>query len=606
MVRPPPMHRYITMDEKGKPRESAVKLIQRLISFVVRYKLRLAVLLASASLSIILNLYTPYIGRLLIDQGIMAADVGNIVRYGILLASIVLMGWCAGVFRFYMLSWITQRLLYDLRTLMFEKSVYLDYGYFSSVEPGQIISRFTNDIDTVGETATSGLLDTLFNSFTIAGAIIAMLSINWKLAAAVCLLIPLIAFTALTIAERSRAAYRVVRSKVGELTSKVEESISGIREVQSYSERRRIDIESFSRIGYEVMQANIRATRIMGLINPLMNLIRGAAIALVIVYGGYLVSIGEATIGSLVAFYSYLEMFFGPVIMVALFYNTFQSALAAAERIFEFLDAKSSVVEMPDAVDFEIERGEVSLEHVYFSYGSTTVFEDFDLKINPGEILAVVGPTGAGKTTLANLILRLYDPQKGRVAIDGVDLRNIKISSLRRQTALVPQEPILFEDTVIENIRYGKPDASDEEIVEAIRRLGLEELVEKLPEGLYTRVTEGGANLSVGQRQLINIARALIRNPKIVILDEATSSVDPYTESLLQRAMKMFLKGRTCIIIAHRLSTTFLADRVIVLDNGRIVEEGSHLELLRRGGMYAKLYEAQLGEAAKALRATMR
>jgi len=594
------------MDEKGKPRESVVKLIQRLISFVAKYKLRLIVLLASASLSIILNLYTPYIGRLLIDQGIMAADVGNIVQYGLLLVSIALTGWCAGVFRFYMLSWITQRLLYDLRTLMFEKSVYLDYGYFSSVEPGQIISRFTNDIDTVGETATSGLLDTLFNSFTIAGAIIAMLSINWKLAAAVCLLIPLIAFTALTIAERSRAAYRVVRSKVGELTSKVEESISGIREAQSYSERKHIDIESFSRIGYEVMQANIRATRIMGLINPLMNLIRGAAIALVIVYGGYLVSIGETTIGSLVAFYSYLEMFFGPVIMVALFYNTFQSALAAAERIFEFLNAKSSVVEMPDAVDFEIERGEVSLEHVYFSYGSTPVFEDFNLKINPGEILAVVGPTGAGKTTLANLILRLYDPQKGRVAIDGVDLRNIKISSLRRQTALVPQEPILFEDTVIENIRYGKPDASDEEIIEAIRRLGLEELVERLPEGLYTRVTEGGANLSVGQRQLINIARALIRNPKIVILDEATSSVDPYTESLLQRAMKTFLKGRTCIIIAHRLSTTFLADRVIVLDNGRIVEEGSHLELLRRGGMYAKLYEAQLGEAAKALRATIR
>jgi len=606
MARPPPMYRYITMDEKGKPRESVVKLIQRLISFVAKYKLRLIVLLASASLSIILNLYTPYIGRLLIDQGIMAADVGNIVQYGLLLVSIALTGWCAGVFRFYMLSWITQRLLYDLRTLMFEKSVYLDYGYFSSVEPGQIISRFTNDIDTVGETATSGLLDTLFNSFTIAGAIIAMLSINWKLAAAVCLLIPLIAFTALTIAERSRAAYRVVRSKVGELTSKVEESISGIREAQSYSERKHIDIESFSRIGYEVMQANIRATRIMGLINPLMNLIRGAAIALVIVYGGYLVSIGETTIGSLVAFYSYLEMFFGPVIMVALFYNTFQSALAAAERIFEFLNAKSSVVEMPDAVDFEIERGEVSLEHVYFSYGSTPVFEDFNLKINPGEILAVVGPTGAGKTTLANLILRLYDPQKGRVAIDGVDLRNIKISSLRRQTALVPQEPILFEDTVIENIRYGKPDASDEEIIEAIRRLGLEELVERLPEGLYTRVTEGGANLSVGQRQLINIARALIRNPKIVILDEATSSVDPYTESLLQRAMKTFLKGRTCIIIAHRLSTTFLADRVIVLDNGRIVEEGSHLELLRRGGMYAKLYEAQLGEAAKALRATIR
>lgn len=602
MAHPPHIHRYMTMEEKGKPRESTIKLMRRLLSFIARYKLRVAILLISASLSIILNLYAPYIGRLLIDQGIMAANVDNMVRYGVLLASIALAGWCAGVFRFYMLSWITQRLLYDLRKLMFEKSVHLDYGYFSSVEPGQIISRFTNDIDTVGETAASGLLDTLFNSFTIIGAIVAMTSINWKLTLAAFFMIPLIVLTVITIAEKSRAAYRVVRSKVGELTSKVEESVSGIREAQSYSERRRIDIESFSRIGLEVMQANIRATKVIGLMNPLMNLIRGGAIAIIIVYGGYLVSTGEATIGSLVAFYSYLEMFFGPVTMIALFYNTFQSALAAAERIFGFIDAKPSVVEAPDAVDIEIENGRISLENVYFSYGDTPVFEDFNLEIKPGEILAVVGPTGAGKTTLANLILRLYDPQKGVVTIDGVDVRRIRIQSLRRQTALVPQEPILFEDTVIGNIRYGKQDASDEEIAEAIRMLGLEELIEKLPEGLNTRVTEGGVNLSVGQRQLINIARALIRNPKIVVLDEATSSVDPYTESLLQRALKKLLEGRTCIIIAHRLSTTFLADRVIVLDKGRIVEEGSHIELLRKGGIYAKLYEAQLGEAAKAIR----
>jgi len=602
MAHPPHIHRYITMEEKGRPRESTIKLIQRLLSLIVRYKLRLSILLISASLSIILNLYTPYIGHLLIDQGIMAANVDNMIRYGILLASIAFTGWCAGVSRFYMLSWITQKLLYDLRKLMFEKSMQLDYGYFSSIEPGQIISRFTNDVDTVGETATSGLLDTLFNSFTIIGAIIAMLSINWKLTIAVFFMMPLIIFTVITIAERSRAAYRVVRSKVGELTSKVEESISGIREAQSYSERRRIDVESFSRIGLEVMQANIRATKVIGLMNPLMNLIRGGAIAIIIVYGGYLVSIGEATIGSLVAFYSYLEMFFGPITMVALFYNTFQSALAAAERIFDFIDAKPSVVEASDAIDLEIEKGEITLEDVYFSYDNTPVFQDFNLRIKPGEILAVVGPTGAGKTTLANLILRLYDPQKGRITVDGVDIRKIKISSLRRQTALVPQEPILFEDTVIGNIRYGRPDASDEEITEAIRRLGLEELIERLPEGLYTRVTEGGANLSVGQRQLINIARALIRNPKIVVLDEATSSVDPYTESLIQKALKKLLENRTCIIIAHRLSTTFLADRVIVLENGRIVEEGSHIDLLRMGGVYAKLYEAQLGEAVKAIR----
>ncbi|MEM2028689.1 MAG: ATP-binding cassette domain-containing protein [Candidatus Bathyarchaeia archaeon] len=251
-------------------------------------------------------------------------------------------------------------------------------------------------------------------------------------------------------------------------------------------------------------------------------------------------------------------------------------------------------------MDFEIKSGEIIFENVSFGYGETKVFENFNLKVNPGEILAVVGPTGAGKTSLANLILRLYDPQGGRILIDGVDIRKIRLSSLRRQISLVPQEPILFKDTVRENIRYGKPDAKDEEIIRVIHDLGLEPIIKTLPEGLDTMVSEGGANLSVGQRQLINVARTLLRKPKIIILDEATSSVDPYTESLLQEALKRLLSGRTCIIIAHRLSTTFLADRVIVLDGGKIVEEGTHNELLKRGGLFAKLYELQIGELIKA------
>ncbi|MEM3815310.1 MAG: ABC transporter ATP-binding protein, partial [Candidatus Bathyarchaeia archaeon] len=323
-------------------------------------------------------------------------------------------------------------------------------------------------------------------------------------------------------------------------------------------------------------------------------------VAILAFYGGHLIISGETTIGTLIAFYSYVEMFFNPVITLTVYYNMLQSALAAAERIFEYLETKPSVKDSSDAVDFEIKSGEIIFENVSFGYGETKVFENFNLKVNPGEILAVVGPTGAGKTSLANLILRLYDPQGGRILIDGVDIRKIRLSSLRRQISLVPQEPILFKDTVRENIRYGKPDAKDEEIIRVIRDLGLEPIIKTLPEGLDTMVSEGGANLSVGQRQLINVARTLLRKPKIIILDEATSSVDPYTESLLQEALKRLLSGRTCIIIAHRLSTTFLADRVIVLDKGKIVEEGTHDELLRRGGLFAKLYELQVGELIRA------
>jgi ABC-type multidrug transport system fused ATPase/permease subunit len=592
--------RYAREGAEGKPKSPPSKILARLLKLIWNYKVRVLIFIAAASAVLILNVIAPYYGRKIIDEGIMVGDVNALVFYATIVAVIAVCSWILGVIRSYSIAWLTQRLLYDLRSSLFTHSTELDYAFFSSMPAGQVISRFTSDVEAVGQTATTGFIDAVFNTLTIIGALTAMVSLNIKLTLATLSLIPLIIVSVIFLARRSYRAYRDVRMKVGELTSNIEQTVSGMRVSQSFSERDRENLKRFERVSYETMRANLKATLIMALTRPVLSIIRAAIIAILAFYGGHLIISGEATIGTLIAFYSYVEMFFNPIMTLTVYYNMLQSALAAAERIFEYLETKPLVKDSENAIDFNIEKGEILIENVSFKYGEKSVFEGFNLKINPGEILAVVGPTGAGKTTLANLILRLYDPQEGRILIDGVDIKTIKLKSLRSQLSLVPQEPILFKDTVLENIRYGKPDATDEDIINVIRDLSLEPLIETLPNGLNTMVSEGGGNLSVGQRQLINFARALLRKPKIIILDEATSSVDPYTESLLQEALRKLLKGRTCIIIAHRLSTTFLADRIIALDKGKIVEEGTHEELLKLGGLYAKLYELQIGKPIEA------
>ena len=592
--------RYAREGAEGKPKSPPSKILVRLLRLMWNYKIRVLIFIAAASAVLILNVIGPYFGRKIIDEGIMAGDVNALVFYVTIIAVIAACIWVLGIIRSYSIAWLTQRLLYDLRLSLFAHSTELDYAFFSSMPAGQVISRFTSDVEAVGQTATTGFIDAVFNALTIVGALAAMISLNIKLTLATLSLIPLIVVSVIFLAKRSYRAYREVRAKVGELTSNIEQTVSGMRVSQSFSERDRENLRRFERVSYETMRANLKATLVMALTRPVLGIIRAAIIAILAFYGGHLIIGGETTIGTLIAFYSYVEMFFNPIMTLTVYYNMLQSALAAAERIFEYLETEPSVKDSENAIDFEIKKGEILIENVSFKYGETSVFDGFNLKINPGEILAVVGPTGAGKTTLANLILRLYDPQEGRILIDGVDIKTIKLKSLRSQLSLVPQEPVLFRDTVLENIRYGKPDATNEDVMNVIRDLGLEPLIETLPDGLNTMVSEGGGNLSVGQRQLINFARALLRKPKIIILDEATSSVDPYTESLLQEALKRLLKGRTCIIIAHRLSTTFLADRVIVLDKGKIVEEGTHEELLVKGGLYANLYKLQIGKPIEA------
>lgn len=594
------MGRYMREGEEGKPKSSPSKIIVKLLRLVWKYKIQLLIFTSVASAVLALNVIGPYVGKRIVDEGIMAKNMDALIVYSLILAVIASCSWALGIVRSYSIARLTQKLLYDLRSKLFSHSVEMDYAFFSTIPAGQVISRFTSDVETVGQTATTGFIDAIFNALTIFGALIAMLSLNVKLTLVTLSLIPFMIIAAMYLARRSYRAYREVRARVGELTSNIEQTVVGMRVSQSFSGRDIENLRQFERVSYETMRANLKATIVMALTRPVLSLIRAATIALLIFYGGHLVINNETTIGTLIAFYSYVEMFFQPAIMLTIYYNMLQSALAAAERIFEYLEAKPKVTEAQDAFDLEVKRGEITIENVSFAYDGYKVFENLNLHVKPGEILAVVGPTGAGKTTLANLILRLYDPQKGRILIDGVDIRKVTLKSLRSQLALVPQEPVLFKDSILENIRYGKPDATDEEISRIVNELGLEPLVESMPEGLRTMVSEGGENLSIGQRQLINVARTLIRNPKIIILDEATSSVDPYTESLLQEALERLFKGRTCIIIAHRLSTTFLADRVIVLDRGKIVEEGTHDELLKKRGLYAKLYEIQIGRPSSA------
>jgi ATP-binding cassette subfamily B protein len=370
----------------------------------------------------------------------------------------------------------------------------------------------------------------------------------------------------------------------------------GMRVIQSFT-RESDQQQAFGQVNVENLQANLTAARLFAVFPAGVELISAVGTCVVLWYGGLQVASGAITIGTIVAFMSYLTMFFRPLLQLSVFYTNFQSAMAGAERMFELIDAPIDVDEKNDAVVLGSLKGEISFEDVSFGYDPRfPVLRNITLKVAPNETLAVVGPTGAGKTTLVNLVCRFYDPTSGSIKVDGYDLRDVKLESLHRQIGLVLQEPFLFSGSVKENIRYSKPEASDDAVVEAAKAVGAHDFIERLPEGYDTIIREGATNLSVGQRQLIAFARALLADPRILIMDEATSSVDPYTELLIRRALEKLLKNRTSLIIAHRLSTVRNADRIIVLDEGTIVEEGTHDELIARNGLYARLYRMQFRE----------
>jgi ABC-type multidrug transport system fused ATPase/permease subunit len=447
----------------------------------------------------------------------------------------------------------------------------------------------------MNDVLTNGLL-TLFTDLVLLTSTIAvMLAINWHLALATFAVLPIMAFAIWQFTQKARVAYRITRKRMSAVTAGFQENVSGARVVQAFT-RESFNAERFERINRANKEANINANTLSSGLMPVVEFTSALATVAVIWYGGSLVMSDGVTLGVLVAFLTYITRFFQPLRDLMQFYNQVQAAMAGAERVFELLDEPVTLAERPDPVELPSVRGEVEFRHVSFGYGGDLVLRDLNLHAQPGQMIALVGHTGAGKTTIASLLARFYDPTSGAVLLDGHDLRDLSFATLRQNVAVVLQENFLFAGTIADNLRYGKLDATDEEIEEAAQAAGAHEFIARLPMGYETPIMERAANLSLGQRQLIAIARAVLADPRVLILDEATSNVDPRTELTLQKALRTLLAGRTSLVIAHRLSTIEAADQILVLEHGVVLERGRHAELLQQRGAYYALHRQLRGE----------
>jgi len=598
-IHPPHHHR---LEEETERKTPSKVLILRLLRYLLPYKKGLILVLFAIVTTSITGIISPYIlGREIVAKYILRSDFAGLQRIILLFIGVLFVNWLADTLRTYSIGKIGQNMLFKMRSELFSHLQELSFSFFDSSDSGDIISRVTNDTDSIGEAFTSGVISVISDILSLALIIVVMFSVNVQLSLATMLVVPFIIVDALAFNSMFKAAYRAQRTKIAGVTSKLEEGISGIREIKSFT-REDDAIEDFRQANLQNFQANLQATKVWGTFFPTVQIIQAIGSGIVMIYGGMLALNGalgpiEDAIGTLITFLMYVRMFFGPIFDLTNFYNTIQSALAAAERIFELIDTQPEIMDSEDAVEMPPIEGEITFENVTFGYNPEyPVLHNISFHVKPKETIALVGPTGAGKSTIIKLLSRFYDPQSGSIKIDGYDIRHVTQKSLRSQMGIVLQDTFLFNGTIMENIRYGKLEASEEDVINAAKIVGAHEFITKLPDGYNTKLGERGTGLSVGQKQLISFSRALLRDPAILILDEATSSIDPYTDLLIRRAMKTLLKNRTSIIIAHRLSTVRNADRILVIDNGRIIEEGNHQELIGKGGLYSHLYEMQFKE----------
>ncbi len=583
---------HMGLEEQRKRKLSDKELLMWFFKLIKPYIPYLILILILSLIRLLTSLLYPYLTKYIIDS-IVNGNVDSLMFFLTLFMGVISVMCIAGFSRIYAIAYVANKFLYDLRYRMFVHLYRLKLDYFSKEETGSIVSRIINDVNTIGSSIASGIIDLVIDLISLGGAIFLMYSLSPDLTIVLLSLIPLILISTYVFARRARKAYSKTRRKIAEITGKITQDIEGAKVIQAFPQRKQFNLEEFKRIARETFEAYIEAAKSAFFIAPTLGIISAIAYSIIIWYGGLLVYWGRTTIGTLIAFLNYISGFFRPLSTLATFYGTIQSALAAGERIYEFLHEE--VETFNEGIELENVKGEVVFENVTFGYEKDTpVLKNVNIRVKPGEIIAIVGPTGAGKTTLINLLMRFYEPWSGRILLDGIDIRKIKLESLRRNIGLVLQEPILFSGTVMDNIRIANPKASEEDVIRIARELGINDFIKRLPNGYNTKILEEGKNLSMGQRQLIALARALLANPRILVLDEAVSSVDPYTELKIQTAISRIVKGRTCIIIAHRFSTIKIANRIVVIKNGRIVEEGTHRDLIERKGVYAKLYSIQV------------
>jgi ABC-type multidrug transport system fused ATPase/permease subunit len=545
-----------------------------------------------------LELIPPLFQKEIVDEVITARDLKYL---GVLIAALVgayALGQLVQIGDNYIRHSLGEKFIFDLRVRLYAYLQKMSLSFFERKSTGELMSRVTNDLSALEHFVTHGSALTAVDLIRLIGGSIILFVLDWRLAALVLIPIPILAVALRHYNTKIRPVYRSVRARLGDINAKLQDNLSGIRVIQAFA-REDLERKRFTTESERYYQARVEGIRYWSVFFPAIRFLGAMGSVIVLGVGAVMAVKGELSLGTLVAFLSYTTSFYEPINRLTEVDNIFQEAIAAGERFFELLDETTEVKDAPGAMDLPAVRGKIVFNRVTFRYGTgDQILHDLVFQMAPGEMVALVGPSGAGKTSIANLICRFYDPVQGKITLDGRDLRRIKLSSLRQQVAVVLQDSFLFNNTVLENLLYGKPNATKEEIIQAARAANAHDFIMQLPEDYETEIGERGVKLSGGQKQRLALARAILADPSVLILDEATSSVDAEAEFLIQQALERVLKGRTSLVIAHRLSTVRNADNIIVLDQGRIVESGKHNDLMQRGGLYNQLYQRQMEMAA--------
>ncbi|MCR5176185.1 MAG: lipid A export permease/ATP-binding protein MsbA [Anaerovibrio sp.] len=570
-----------------------MKNYKRLLMYIKPYIKRLLMAVVCIIMAAGANLYLPWIIKDMIDKVLLDRDMYmlNLIAIGILVVMFI-----RGVFYYgqsYLVSYVGERVIIDVRSVLFKKFQRMPLSYYDKTQTGTVMSYVTNDVSAMQNAIVNNLIEMVTESSILIGSLVMMVYLDWRLSMLTLMTIPLVGYAMKIFGRKLKSSGTLIQERMADITSMLQESISAIRVVKSFV-REAYEIKRFERENILNFQAAMKNVKLMSLLTPTVEFLAAVAVTFIVWFGGYEVVNETITAGELVAFLTYAVNLANPVKRLSRVYGSIQKAMAAADRVFDVMDMDEKIKNRPGAVELPAVKGRVVFDNVTFSYKEgQNALSNINLEAEPGQMIALVGPSGSGKSTIANLIPRFYDIDSGSISVDGYDVRDVTTDSLREQIGLVPQETMLFSTTVMENIRYGRLDATDEEIIAASKAANADEFIVELPEGYDTKIGERGLNLSGGQRQRLAIARAILKNPRVLILDEATSALDTESEKIVQDALDKLMRGRTSFVIAHRLSTIFNADQIFVIENGHVVEHGTHEKLLAMNGLYSNLYNIQ-------------